>query len=39
MSLTGIAMKAGSTTSNINKLILAREGSDGLAMRIGTARI
>lgn len=36
MSLAGIAMRAGSTSANIEKLIATGQGSPGLAARIGT---
>ncbi len=36
MSLVGIAGKAGTTSSNIEKLIHNGEGSPGLASRLGT---
>ncbi|MFL6207682.1 MAG: hypothetical protein ACJ74W_02465 [Pyrinomonadaceae bacterium] len=36
MSLTGIAIKAGTLSSNLEKLIRYGEGSTGLAVRIGT---
>jgi hypothetical protein len=36
MSLIGIAQKAGTTSSNIQKLIATGQGSPGLASRIGT---
>jgi hypothetical protein len=36
MSFVGIAQKAGTTSSNIVKLISTGQGSPGLATRIGT---
>jgi hypothetical protein len=36
MSLIGIAQKAGTTSSNIQKLISTGQGSPSLAARIGT---
>lgn len=36
MSLAGIASKAGTTSSNLKKLISKGEGSPSLAQRIGT---